>query len=84
LHDSTIHEDTIDAWKLQFASNTEVNPPSGTIVESQSPDLTDEIVTTGDKNSQIGDGPIYIKKSTDYHATTTRRIKYVGSQSSLE
>ena len=31
---------------------------------------------------QIGDGPIFIKKSTDFH-TSNRRIKHIDSQSSL-
>jgi len=85
LHDSTIHEDTIDAWKLQVSNNGGQNG-AGTEVDlgahnyAESPDMTDENATVGgEQNSQIGDGPIYIKKSTDYHATTGRRIKYMGS-----
>ena len=81
MHDSTIHEDTIDAWKVSAgrAKNTEMVAQM-----ADSPELTDEN-TAGERNSsQIGDGPIYIKKSTDYHATTGRRPKYMGSQSSLE
>ena len=34
------------------------------------------------KNSQIGDGPIFIKKSTDFH-TSNRRIKHIDSMYSL-
>ena len=88
LHDSTIHEDTIDAWKVQIggavACNGAASGPDMMGNFAESPDITDENATVGEHNSQIGDGPIYIKKSTDYHATTGRRIKYMGSQSSLE
>lgn len=45
-------------------------------------DLTDDQVTIVGKKSQIGDGPIYIKKSTDFH-TSNRRIKHIESLSSL-
>ena len=87
-NDSDLHEDTIDAWKIQKTVDRNGKNYIGTQNASQNeretPELTDENGTHCDRQSQIGDGPIYIKKSTDCHNTANRRLKLMGSQSSLD
>lgn len=87
-NDSDLHEDTIDAWKIQSTAERKGKNYIGTQNASQNeretPELTDENGTYIDRHSQIGDGPIFIKKSTDCHNTANRRLKLMGSQSSLD
>ena len=68
-----MHEDTIAGWKVL---RTKTGP--GSRLMGSPDDLTDDQVTIVGKKSQIGDGPIYIKKSTDFH-TSNRRIKHIES-----
>ena len=69
---STLHEDTIEGWKQRARGGSRL---AGT------PELTDD-ATVGGQEGRIGDGPIFIKKSTEFH-TSSRRIKHLGSRSSL-
>ena len=74
INDSTLHEDTIAAWKMVQRNATR---PGSRLMGT--PHLTEDQVTVmGGKRSQIGDGPIFIKKSTDFH-TSNRRIKHIES-----
>ena len=86
-NESDLHEDTIDAWKVQNTSERKTgfgSRPASRIKAVESPDYTEEVATQDNRRSQIGDGAIFIKKSTDYHQTANRRIKLMGSQSSFE
>ena len=74
LQDSTIHEETIDGWKAKTQGHGHQ-----CFFIAESPDFTDG----NDAKSQLGDGPIYIKKSTEL-CSYNRRQKLVESETSLE
>ena len=61
--DSTLHEDTIEGWKQRARGGSRL---AGT------PELTDD-ATVGGQEGRIGDGPIFIKKSTEFQ-TSIRQI----------
>ena len=75
---STLHEDTIESWKVQRHGHRE-----GSINMTETPELTDDQVTIIDRKDNIGEGPIFIKKSTDFNTSNRRRTNRLGSQKNL-
>ena len=75
LQESTLHEETLEGWKIQKRfENTSQEYNSGRMVDT--PELTDDQITVQKRNSHmIGDGPIFIKKSTDFTSAGRATVK---------